>query len=177
MRISRVVYAALLIVIGLVVQVSVLARLGLPGAVPDLLLVIVVALAMTYGPTSGCVIGFSAGLCADLAPPADHAAGRYAFVLCLAGYFAGLFASRSTRRSILTPIMVVAVAAAATTMLYAGVGALVGDTAARQVGLPKLMFTAVVYDVILAPFVLPWVMALARRIDPQPMLSGLSRPR
>jgi rod shape-determining protein MreD len=175
LRISRVLYAALLIVVGLVVQVSVFARLGLPGAVPDLLLLVVISLAMTYGPTPGCVIGFAAGLCADLAPPADHAAGRYAFVLCLAGYFAGLFASRGTRRSILTPIAVVAVAAAATTVLYAGVGALVGDTAAREVGLTKLMLTAVLYDTILAPFVVPWVMALARRVDPQPMLSGLSR--
>jgi len=172
-----VLYAAVLIVVALVVQVSVLARLGLPGAVPDLLLLVVVGLAMTYGPTAGCAIGFSAGLCADLAPPADHAAGRYAFVLCLAGYFAGMFVSRNTRRSVLTPIAVVAVAAAATTVMYAAVGAVVGDTAAREVGLTKLMLTAVVYDSILTPFVVPWVMALARKIDPQPMLSGMSRQR
>lgn len=175
MRISRVLYAALLIVAALVIQVSVLARLGLPGAVPDMLLLVVVGLAMTYGPTTGCVIGFSAGLCADLAPPADHAAGRYAFVLCLAGYGAGLFASRNARRSVLTPISVVAVAAAVTTVMYAGVGALVGDGAVRQVGLTKLLLTAVVYDSILAPFVVPWVMAIARKVDPKPMLSGLSR--
>ncbi|GCE00970.1 rod shape-determining protein MreD [Embleya hyalina] len=175
MRISRVFYAALLIVVALVVQVSVLARLGLPGAVPDLLLLVVVALALTYGPTSGCVIGFAAGLCADLAPPADHAAGRYAFVLCLTGYVAGMFASRSPRRSVLTPIAVVAVAAAGTTVLYAAVGALVGDGAVREVGLTKLLLTAVLYDAILAPFVVPWVMALARKVDPKPLLSGLSR--
>ena len=51
------------------------------------------------------------------------------------------------------------------TLLYAGVGALVGDTAARHVGVLKLLFTATLYDVLLAPFTVPWIMALARRID------------
>lgn len=166
---ARVLYAGVLIVVGLVLQVSVLARLGLPGAVPDLLLLVVIGMAMTYGPTAGCAIGFAAGLCADLAPPADHAAGRYAFVLCVAGYIAGMFATRN-RQSALTPILVVVVLAALTTALYAGVGALVGDTAARDVGLGHLMVTAVVYDTLLAPFVVPLVMAGARRTDPQPML-------
>ena len=60
--------------------------------------------------------------------------------------------------------MVVVVAAAiGTTLLYAGVGALVGDTAARHVGLGRLLFTAALYDLLLAPFVVPLVMALARR--------------
>ncbi len=166
---ARVLYAAVLIFVGLVLQVSVLARFGLPGAVPDLLLLVVVGMAMTYGPTAGCAIGFAAGLCADLAPPADHAAGRYAFVLCVAGYIAGLFATRN-RQSVITPILIVVVLAALTTVLYAGVGALVGDSAARDVGLGHLMFTAVIYDALLAPFVVPLVMAGARRTDPQPVL-------
>jgi rod shape-determining protein MreD len=169
---ARALYAAVLIVVGLVVQVSVLARLGLPGAVPDLLMLVVIGMAMTWGPTAGCVVGFAAGLCADLAPPADHAAGRYAFVLCLAGYAAGLFAQRGRlpRQSVVTTILVVVVLAALTTVLYAGVGALVGDTAARNVGLGRLMTTAVVYDALLAPFVVPLVMAGARRIAPQPLM-------
>ncbi len=162
-------YAAVLIVVALVLQVSVLARLGLPGAVPDLLLLVVVGMAMTYGPTAGCVIGFAAGLCADLAPPSDHAAGRYAFVLCVAGYIAGMFSARN-RQSVLTPILVVVVLAAVTTALYAGVGALVGDSAARDAGVAHLMVTAVIYDALLSPFVVPLVMAGARRTDPQPML-------
>ena len=49
------------------------------------------------------------------------------------------------------------------------VGALVGDTAARHVGLSGLLFTAALYDLLLAPFVVPGIMALARRTDPDPL--------
>ncbi|CAM5330973.1 hypothetical protein SPURM210S_05625 [Streptomyces purpurascens] len=57
------------------IQVSVLARLHLPGAVPDLMLLTVLGLALVYGHMGGALVGFGAGLLADLAPPADHAAG------------------------------------------------------------------------------------------------------
>ncbi|CAM5383943.1 hypothetical protein [Streptomyces canarius] len=58
---------------------------------------------------------------------------------------------------------VVVAAAIGSTLLYAGVGALVGDTAARHVGLPGLLFSAALYDLLLAPFIVPGVMWLARR--------------
>jgi hypothetical protein len=64
---------------------------------------------------------------------------------------------------------VVVAAAIGTTLLYAGVGALVGDTAAAHVGLGKLLFTAAVYDLLLAPFTVPWIMALARKLDNDPL--------
>jgi hypothetical protein len=66
-------------------------------------------------------------------------------------------------------MMVVIGAAIGTTLLYAGVGSLVGDTAGAHVGLAKLVFTAALYDLLLAPFVVPLVMALARRFDHDPL--------
>jgi rod shape-determining protein MreD len=165
--IKRVVLSAVLILLALVVQVSVLGRLQLPGATPDLLLLVVVGLALVWGPAAGCVAGFAAGLLADLAPPSDHAIGRYALVLCLMGYAAGLLRAEPGRqRSVLVPLLVVAGAAVVSTVLYAAVGALVGDTAARHVGLTGLVFSALLYDLLLAPFVVPVVMLLARRVDP-----------
>ena len=170
MRVTRVLYCAVLIVVALVLQVSALSRLGLPGAVPDLLLVVVVGLAMVYGPTSGAVIGFAAGLCQDLAPPSDHAAGRYALVLCLAGYIAGHFDRRTNRRSVLLPVAVVVCAPARTPLAPALLGAVIGDATIGGADLGELVVTAVVYDAVLAPFVVPPVMAGARRVDPQPLL-------
>lgn len=170
MRINRIVLSTLLVVVALVLQVSVLARLHLPGAVPDLMLLIVVALSITYGPMGGSIIGFGAGLLADLAPPADHAAGRYALVLCLIGYLCGLVKPENGAvRSATKPMVVVAGAALASTLLYAGVGAAVGDTQARHVGVVDLALTALVYDLLLAPFIVPWVMALARKLDHDPL--------
>ncbi|MCG7205526.1 rod shape-determining protein MreD, partial [Streptomyces arenae] len=112
-----------LVVVALVIQVSVLARLHLPGAVPDLMLLTVLGLAMVYGHVGGALVGFGAGLLADLAPPADHAAGRYALVLCVVGYFAGLIKPENGRlKSATGPMLVVVAAAIGSTLLYAGVG-------------------------------------------------------
>ncbi|WP_159767375.1 rod shape-determining protein MreD [Streptomyces sp. HM190] len=170
MRFNRMLLSTTLVIVALVIQVSVLARLHLPGAVPDLVLLTVLGLALVYGHVSGALIGFGAGLLSDLAPPADHAAGRYALVLCVVGYLAGLAKPETGRlKSATGPMVVVVVAALGATLLYAGVGALVGDDAARHVGLPSLLFTAALYDLLLAPFVVPGIMALARRADNDPL--------
>ncbi|MER8186331.1 rod shape-determining protein MreD [Kitasatospora sp. NPDC094015] len=169
MRPSRILLPAALLLLALVIQVSVLGRLQLPGATPDLLMLVVVGLALVYGPSGGALVGFAGGLLADLAPPSDHAIGRYALVLCLVGYAAGLLRPEAGRqRSALSALLVVASAAVVSTLLYATVGALVGDTAARHVGLTGLVLSALLYDVLLAPFVVPAVMLLARRFDHGP---------
>ncbi|WRZ92933.1 rod shape-determining protein MreD [Streptomyces sp. NBC_01007] len=173
MRFNRMLLSVTLVVVALVIQVSVLARLHLPGAVPDLVLLTVLALAMVYGHVGGALIGFGAGLLSDLAPPADHAAGRYALVLCVIGYLAGLAKPENGRlKSATGPMAVVVAAAIGSTLLYASVGALVGDTAARHVGLNSLLLTAAVYDLLLAPFVVPVLMALARRAENDPLSDG-----
>lgn len=178
LRLNRVLLSTLLVVIALVVQVCVLARLHLPGAVPDLLLLVVLGLALVYGHTGGALIGFGAGLLADLAPPADHAAGRYALVLCVIGYLAGLAKPETGQlRSATGPMLVVVAAAIGSTLLYAGVGQLVSDDAARHAGLSKLLFTAALYDLLLAPFTVPLIMGMARKSENDPMAdsSGGSR--
>ncbi|WAU79687.1 rod shape-determining protein MreD [Streptomyces sp. Qhu-G9] len=170
MRFNRMLLSTTLVIVALVVQVSVLARLHLPGAVPDLLLLTVLGLALVYGHVGGALVGFGAGLLADLAPPADHAAGRYALVLCVIGYLAGLAKPENGQlKSATGPMAVVVAAAIGSTLLYAGVGALVGDTTARHVGLSSLLFTAALYDLLLAPFVVPGIMALARRAENDPL--------
>ncbi|MEV7599942.1 rod shape-determining protein MreD [Kitasatospora sp. NPDC089797] len=173
MRLARIPVSAALILLGLILQVSVFGRLQLPGATPDILLLVVVGLAMVYGPTGGCLVGFSAGLLADLAPPSDHAIGRYALVLCLMGYAAGLLRpDHGRQRSVSSALLVVGAAAIASTLLYATVGALVGDTAARHVGLGGLVISALLYDLLLAPFVVPLVMLLGRRFGRDPVAAA-----
>ncbi|SFB99091.1 rod shape-determining protein MreD [Streptomyces aidingensis] len=169
MRVQRTLLTTLLVVVALTVQVSILARLQLPGAVPDLLLLTVLGLALVYGHTGGAVTGFFAGLVADLAPPADHAVGRYALVLCLVGYAAGLTRPDTGHRSATAPMLVVAIGAVSSTLLYAGVGTLVGDTEVSQEALVTMVTTATVYDLLLAPFVVPLVMSLARRLESDPL--------
>jgi rod shape-determining protein MreD len=158
-----------LLVVALATQVTMLARLPLPGATPDLVLVTVVALALAYGPAYGLVAGFGAGLATDLVPPADGAVGRWAFVLTLVGYLAGL-AKVEIRRSAFVPLIVVSVAAGLSVVLYAVLAALSGDEHVTRGAVVALLPTAVLYAVVLTPFVVPGVLVLADRVEPDPVL-------
>lgn len=96
-------------------------------------------------------------------------------MLCVIGYLAGLARPENGQlKSAFLPMAVVVAAAIGSTLLYAGVGALVGDTAARHVGLGSLLFTAAVYDLLLAPFTVPLIMALARRTVNDPLTESSS---
>ncbi|MFR9674785.1 rod shape-determining protein MreD [Streptomyces sp. TR06-5] len=173
MRANRILLSTAFVLLALIVQVGILARLQLPGAVPDLLLLTVLGLAMVYGPTGGALVGFGAGLLADLAPPADHAVGRYAMVLCIVGYLAGLTKPENGQhRSATLPMAVVGGAAVGSTLLYAGVGALVGDSPALNTGIGGLLLTAILYNLLLAPFTVPLIMAAARRTARDPLGDG-----
>jgi rod shape-determining protein MreD len=164
MPLARSAFAASLLLVAVVVQVAVLAPLRLPGATPDLVLVVVVALALVHGSMAGSIIGFLAGLTLDLAPPADHAVGQEAFVLCLVGYLAGLVRS-DERRSALVPMIVVAASAAGAVLLYAVIGVVLGDP---RISVGRVLLTlppTVTYALVLAPFVVPTVGAVARRLE------------
>jgi rod shape-determining protein MreD len=157
---------AVLVVVAIALQVTFLSRLPLPGATPDLVLLVVVATALSGGPTVGLLTGFAAGLAVDLVPPADHEVGRWAFVLTLVGYLAGL-AQAETRRSAFVPLAVVATAAVGSVLLYAGLGALLDDPNVTWSAVTRLLPTAVVYDVVLSAFAVPAVLALSGRLEPE----------
>ena len=170
MSYARVAVAVALVGLALALQVTLLSRLPLPGATPDLLLLVVVGLALSHGPGFGLVLGFCAGLSSDLVPPADHEIGRWAFVLTLVGYLAGA-ARDETRRSAFVPLAVVAAAGAGSILLYAGLGALMDDAHVTWTAVTRLLPTAVVYDVVLSAFAIPAVLAVVRRTEPD----GVSR--
>jgi rod shape-determining protein MreD len=163
----RALVAAVLVVAAVAVQVTMLARLPLPGATPDLVLVVVVALALAHGPDFGLMAGFGAGLVVDLAPPADHTVGRWALVLGLIGFAAGV-AHMDARRSAFVPVVVVAGCAGLSVLLYSALGALMSDPHVTWVAVGELLPTAVVYAVVLSPFVVPAVLAAVRRAEPDP---------
>jgi rod shape-determining protein MreD len=162
-RWPRVLLAAVVVCTALVVQLGVLGRLRLPGADPDVVLVVVVAMALSWGPLGGALVGFGAGLLIDVVPPADHSAGRVALTLTLVGYLAGLLQAEATR-SALVPLAAVAVAAVAAVLISAAVGTLLGDPRVRWPVVWRGVPAAALYDVVLTPFVLPGVAALCRRL-------------
>lgn len=166
MRPLRVLLFAVLAVTALLLQVSVFGLLPLPQARPDVLLVVVVGCALVSGPMGGSVIGFAIGLLADVAPPADHTLGRWALVYALVGYAAGMLEDLE-ERSVLASMAVVAVATAAAVAVYATLGAMVGDQRVTTAVLSHSLPFMVLYDVVLAPFVLPLIAAIDRRLQPE----------
>jgi rod shape-determining protein MreD len=163
----RVPLAGLLLLTAAVLQVSVLAPLRLPGATPDPTLLVVVALALRWGPLPGAVTGFAGGLALDLLPPADGSAGRWSAVVLVIGYAVGrLF--ETVRDAPVTALVAVSGAAVASVAGSAALGALVGDPAVSWPRVPALCASAVLYDVVLTPLLVPAVTYLARRAETEP---------
>jgi rod shape-determining protein MreD len=163
--VGRGVAVAVLLAVAAVLQSVVLSRIPLPGATPDLVLLVVVAVALTQGPTTGCVVGFAGGLLLDVVPPADSQVGRWALVLALVGWFAGR-AEDAASSSALVPVLVVGLASAGAVLGYAVVGFILNDPRVDLSALVRALPTAVLYDVMLAPFLMPLLMKVTRRVDP-----------
>ena len=150
----RAALAAALLLLAILIQVTVLAVVPLPGAAgPDLVLVVVVALALTGGPLEGMLAGFCSGLALDVAPPATHLVGQYALVFCLVGYGCGRLSGHLSE-SAWAPIGVVAIGSAAGELLFALTGMIFGDLDITWSAVGHVLPAAVLYDVLLSPFVL-----------------------
>lgn len=150
--------------VALVLQVSLFPHLAWHGIVPDLCLLVVVGAALTRGPQFAAVLGFAAGVALDLAPPADHLAGRWALALVVVGYVAGRV-RQDIRPTAGTVVATVAASSFVGTSVFALSGLVLGD----PIGMGELLevvAVAVVWDVVLTPLVLPPVLALFRRLDP-----------
>ena len=162
MSASRILLSVVLVLTAAVLQATVVNRLPLPGAGPDLVLLVVIAIALVVGPTAAAVIGFSAGLLVDLMPPTATEVGRWALVLCVVGYLAGQI-ELDARRPVWTVMGAVAGLSALAVLLFAGLGLLFGDERIEASVVMATALSTVLYDLLLTPFVIPGVMALTRR--------------
>ena len=178
---ARVLTYGALVAGALVLQLTVLDLLPLPGGIaPDLVLLVVVALALSSGPLPGLVTGFAAGLALDLAPPASHAIGAYALVFCLVGYVCGRVADEVDKSAIL-PLVAMALGAFAGSILYTVVGVTFGEPGVTWAAARNMLPVSVAYDVLLSPFVLYLVLRLTSRAwqkadDPAAALARAGSP-
>jgi rod shape-determining protein MreD len=165
MRAMRVAVAAALVVGALVLQVAVFPHVAWEGIVPNFCLLVVVAAALVRGPAFAATLGFCAGLMLDLAPPADHVAGRWALALVVVGYVAGLM-RQDTRTPATTVVATVAASSFVGTSVYALSGLVLGDAVAGSGDLVRVLLVSLLWDVLLTPLVLPGVMRLLTRLEP-----------
>ena len=163
MRVRQVLLCAGLLLVAYLVQMTLLTRLPIPGATPDLVVVTVVALALAYGPMTGAACGFAIGIVVDAAPPSDGPIGVAALLYLGVGAVTGAVVDPRDRT---VPIIsgIVGLAAGAVALATAGLSALLGSDRVVWSTVPGVVLTSIVYAVILAPFVVPGVDWLVRRL-------------
>lgn len=153
-----------LVVGAVVLQTAVLSQVAIDGVVPDLALVLVVAAALVRGPEFGAVTGFAAGLAIDLAPPADHVAGRWALALVVVGYLAGRL--KYDAASPVSAVLAVGAGSFVGTSVFALSGLLLHDRVLPVTEMLQVIALSVFLNLIIAPLLLPPLLALLRRLRP-----------
>jgi rod shape-determining protein MreD len=143
-----------LLLAAIMIQLIILDNLRLPdGTGPDLVLLVVAAVGVCNGPGLGVLGGFGAGLALDVAPPATHLIGQYALVFCLVGYASGVLGA-DPDRSAWRPLAVVAVGSAVGEVLFTLTGMIFGDSDVTWAAARHVLPAAIIYDLLLSPFVL-----------------------
>lgn len=166
-----VVTLAIALFAAVVIQLTVVNRLPLPGgAAPDLVLLLVTAIAVAATPAVAAVTGFAGGLALDVAPPAAHYAGQYALVFCLAGYAASRVYRAITnttgeqdRVAAFTVMVAATVAGEAGT---AGLGMLLSDPDVTTATVRHVLPGAILYDLLLSPLAFWLVVRVTRGAVP-----------
>lgn len=154
------------VTLALVLQVTWFSHLSWQGVVPNLCLLVVVAASLTLDAPFALLLGFAAGLALDLAPPADHVAGRWALALTVAAFLAARV-RQDVKPTAVTVVATVAAASFVATSLFALTGVLLSDPVMSIGTLLEVVLVGVVWDVLLTPLVLPPLMRLFGRLDPQ----------
>jgi len=115
----------LLLVSALAVHLTIFSVLRIAGAAPDVMLLVAVAGGLVGGPVRGAVLGFTAGIAIDVFLRTPM--GLSALVFTLVGYLVGVVSTGVLTPSWYLPVVTASIASAAGVVLYALVGAVLGE--------------------------------------------------
>jgi rod shape-determining protein MreD len=158
--------AAVLLFFAVIVQVTIIGTIEIVGGAPDLVLVVLVAVALIKGSTFGAFAGFWAGFLLDVA--LIETLGVTSLLLTLLGFWIGRYGETTGRGRAHAPLLSVAVA----TVLYALGGLILhfmlGEPSSARVTLVEALPPEIALNLLLA---FP-VFALCRRLfapsEPRP---------
>jgi rod shape-determining protein MreD len=145
--------AGVLVFAAAIVQVAVVSGIDVLGTTPDLLLVVVVAVAFHRGSLAGAIAGFGGGLVVDTATLG--VLGVSSLLLTLAGFWAGRYGETTGRGRNAAPYLAVAVMTVLVTVGGAVVHFLLGDAVdlrAIGAGLVPAVLLNVALAVVFVPF-------------------------
>ncbi len=144
------------VVVAFVVQIGVLVDLAPFGVHADAMLLVAICAGLAAGPTRGAVVGFAAGLLADVMLPGTL--GISALAYAATGFVVGSVqdAVMSTTRTM--SVVITALASAVGVLLYALVAQLLGQ---RSLSDPRLVQIVGIVAVLNAALCLP-LLAVSR---------------
>jgi rod shape-determining protein MreD len=142
-------------------ELTLLSRLGIPGATPDLVVVTVVAIAFAMGPLQGAMAGFAAGVLIDLSPSSDTLVGVNAIIYLVIGFVAGFWVDPRDRT---LPIMIgiTALSTGAAALGTAIVDTALGSDRVNWAEVPWITLSSALYGVLLSALVIPLIDRISR---------------
>src|SRR4029079_12519081 len=155
----RFVRLALLLVLLVVLQTSLMPHLRVFGVVPDLGLVAAVAFAVRFGPELGATFGFAAGLATDLF--LQTPLGLSAFAFGATAFLVGISQARLARPAWWIRPAIAFLAGIVAGVLFVGLGALVGQSQLWALRSIRTIVLAAVYDAVVAVVIFPLAVAVA----------------
>jgi rod shape-determining protein MreD len=123
----------LLLLLTVLLNGSVLASIRIAHVRPDALMLMTILVALSVGPERGAVLGFAAGVLADLTLQTPF--GLSALVLALVGFAVGTMQTAILRSSWWIPPLTAAIASAIGVALFVVLGAIVGQSHLLRPGL------------------------------------------
>jgi rod shape-determining protein MreD len=140
-----------ILLLAVIAHTSVFPQLRVFDVSADVLLLIAVAAGLAGGPERGAVIGFVVGILADLFLQTPF--GLSGLTYCLVGWGVGSFQTRVLHTTWWIPMLTSAAASAAGVLLFAALGAVVGQNQLISVRLLSVMGVTALWSAILSPLV------------------------
>jgi len=134
--------------LGLVIQSTIGVDIRIAGVHPDLMLLLPIAAGIAGGPEEGALVGFLAGLAADLLLPTPF--GLSALVYSLVGFAVGASTGSLAREFWWLSTFVAFAASAAGVLAYAVLGAVLGESQFLHLDLVAMVAVVSVFNGVLA---------------------------
>lgn len=138
------------VVIGaLVLQVCLFSQFSYEGARPEVMILVAIAAGFTAGPEQGAILGFAAGLALDVMLTTPF--GLSALVYAIVGYATGSVTVSVVRSAWWIATIVALVGSATGMVLYALVGAVLGEPTLSGPSLATIVVVVSGINAVLAP--------------------------
>jgi rod shape-determining protein MreD len=133
--------------VALMVQSTLLVSIRFRGVHPDMVWLLPITAALLDGPETGAIVGFWAGLAFDLILPTPF--GLSALVGCLLGFAVGQATAAVDSRAVWLKPVAALIGAVGADMLFAVLGAILGQEQMVKVNFPALVAVVGVSSLIL----------------------------